>query len=291
MDTGAKVSLLNVDTYRQYFSSLPRQHSSTALSGYGHAKIDVLGTLELSVRYGTRHVPTFTFYITRTGANLMGLDLFTSLGFSLTDYSGTEILQVSTPWQQQWPALFDGLGILFAFIHQPKVDPTVTPVIQPLRRIPLALRDQVSTELQLLLDAGIIEPINASPWISNLVIAKKKSGGIRVCVDLRAVNKAIIPDKYPLPTAEELTIQFYGSTVFSKLDLRQGYLQVPLSPTSRDLTAFVTHTGVFRYTRMPFGLSSAPSCFQKIMSSIFAGIPGVSLYLDDIVVHGPEQRS
>ena len=100
------------------------------------------------------------------------------------------------------------------------------------------------------------------------------------------MNKAVVPDKYPLPTAEELTSQFYGSKIFSKLDLRQGYLQVPLHPDSRNLTAFVTHAGVFRYTRVPFGLCSAPSCFQKIMSTIFAGIPGVVIFLDDIVVHG-----
>uniref|UniRef100_A0A674D150 ribonuclease H n=1 Tax=Salmo trutta TaxID=8032 RepID=A0A674D150_SALTR len=160
--------------------------------------------------------------------------------------------------------------------------------MQPLRRIPFALRDDVTKDLQAQLDAGIFEPVNAAPWISNLVIATKKSGGIRTCVDLRAVNKAVVPDKYPLPTAEELTAQFHGSTIFTKLDLRQGYLQVPLHAASRDLTTFVTHAGVFRYTRMPFGLNSAPSCFQKVMSTILAGIPGVAVYLDDIVVHGPD---
>lgn len=66
----------------------------------------------------------------------------------------------------------------------------------------------------------------------------------------------------------------YGS-VFSKLDLRQDYLQVPLHPDSHNMTAFVTHMGVFWYTRMPFGLSSAPSCFQEILATIFAAIPGI----------------
>ncbi len=106
-------------------------------------------------------------------------------------------------------------------------------------------------------------------------------------MDLRSVNKAVIPDRYPLSSIEELTTHFHGSTIFSKLDLRQGYLQVPLHPDSRNLTAFVTHTGVFRYTRMPFGLSSAPSCFQKIMSTILAGVPGTAIYLDDVIVHAP----
>lgn len=157
--------------------------------------------------------------------------------------------------------------------------------MQLLHHFPQALRNDISSELQRMLDDGIIEQVNTSPWISNLVVAKK-NGGLRICVDLRAVNKAIIPDRYPLPTTEELTTQFHGSTIFSKLDLRQGYLQVPLHPESRNLTAFITHKGVFHYKRMAFGLSLAPSCFQKIMGSIFAGIPGAPVYLDDIVVHG-----
>lgn len=118
------------------------------------------------------------------------------------------------------------------------------------------------------------------------MLSRKRTGGLRPCVDLVQVNEAVIPDKYPLPPVEELSAKFYGSTVFTKLDLRQGYLQVPLHPDSRNLNAFVSHMGVFRYTRMSFGLSSAPSCSQKIMDTIFAAVPGVVIYLDSIVVHG-----
>ncbi len=254
MDTGAAASLLNASTYHKLFSHLPLQQPCTSLCGYDSSKITMLGVLHVPVRYGSKHLPSFPFYITERGANLLGLDLFTCLGFTLWDDKGSDIHHVTTTWQQRWPALFDGLGCLTAFTHRPLVDPEVSPVIQPLRRIPLALRDEVTAELQMMLAMGVIEPVNAAPWISNLVIARKKSGGIRVCVDLRSVNKAVIPDKYPLPTAEELTTHFYGSTVFTKLDLRQGYLQVPLHPSSRNLTAFV-----HRDRRPDLTVSGAPS--------------------------------
>ena len=104
------------------------------------------------------------------------------------------------------------------FVHQPTVDLSVRPVIQPLLRIPLALCDAVEAELHRLVEADVIEPVDASWWVSNLVIAKRKGGGLRICVNLTDVNKAIIPDKYPPPTAEELTRHFHGSTVFSKMD-------------------------------------------------------------------------
>ncbi|KAJ8365040.1 hypothetical protein SKAU_G00138710 [Synaphobranchus kaupii] len=286
---GAAVSFLNLGTYRKLSSHVPLQRPSTRLCGYGNSKIEIVGTLQMPVRYGTRYLPSFTFHVAQRGASLLGLDLFIGLGFSMRDNSGAAILHVSPTVRHEWPALFDGLGCLTTFTHRPLVNPAVAPVIQPLRHLPLSCRDGVAAELTSLLEKGIIEPINAAPWISNLVVAKKKTGGLRICVELRQVNKAVIPDKYPLPTAEELTTVFHGSTVFSKLDLPQGYLQVPLHPASRDLTAFVTHAGVFRYTRMPFGLSSAPSCFQKVMSTILAGVPGVAMYLDDIVVHGPDR--
>lgn len=153
------------------------------------------------------------------------------------------------------------------------------PIIQLLRRIPLALSEEVTAELGKLQAEGVIEPVN------DFTVAKKKSGGLRVCVDLQAVNKAVIHDRYSLPTIEKLTIHLHGSTIFSKLDLHQGYLQVPLHPDSRNLTAFIMHVGVFCYTRMPFGLSSTLNCFQKIMPTILAGIPGIAIYIDEIIVH------
>ena len=86
------------------------------------------------------------------------------------------------------------------------------------------LRIEVSEEISRMLSEGIIGHIDTSPWMLNVVIVRKKSGDIRLCLDLRQVNKAVIPDTYPIPSREELMSEFNGSTVFSKLDLSQGYL-------------------------------------------------------------------
>lgn len=181
MDTGAAASLLNSSTYYKFFSHLPLEHPATTLCGYDSSRIDILGVLHVPVHYGSKHLPSFPFYIARRGANLLGLDLFTGLGFTVRDDAGSGIHHITSTWQQKWPALFDGLGCLSAFTHRPLVNPDVSPVIQPLRRIPFAFRDEVTRELGTLLGMGIIEPVNTAPWISNLVIAKKKkkSVGIR----------------------------------------------------------------------------------------------------------------
>lgn len=198
------------------------------------------------------------------------------MGFTISAHTQVPVLRLTVQEvTQRWSSLFSRLGMIQGFAHEPTLDQTVTPVIQRCRRIPLALREEVSQEIHHLESEGIIEPIDSSPWISNIVVVRKKSGQIRLCVDLRSVNKAVVPDKYPLPTADELATQFHGSTVFSKLDLYQGYLQIPLTERSRNVTAFITHDGIYRFKRMPFGLSSAPSAFQKIMVAVLAGLKGV----------------
>ncbi|KAJ8332777.1 hypothetical protein SKAU_G00416730 [Synaphobranchus kaupii] len=194
-DTGATVSLLNLAIYMQFFSHEPLGPPTTTLGGYANSEIDIVGSFQLPVRYGEKTLPVFWFNIARHGTNL-GLDLFNGLGFTLLYTAGSEIHTVAIPWQQQWPAVFS--GCLDVFAHQPLLDPKVTPVIQPLRCSPLALHNDISSQLQSMLDDDIIEQVNASPWISNLVV-KKRSGWLRFCMDLRAVNKAIIPDKYPSP--------------------------------------------------------------------------------------------
>lgn len=87
-----------------------------------------------------------------------------------------------------------------------------------------------------------------------------------MCVDLRGPNKAVIVDSYHLPHMEGMMTLLQDATTFSTIDLESAYHQVPLHDDSRDLTAFITHKGLFRFKRVPYGLASAPSAFQKMMA-------------------------
>ena len=110
-----------------------------------------------------------------------------------------------------------------------------------------------------------------------------------MCVDLREPNKAIVVDSQPLPHMDELLATLAGSILFSTIDLESAYHQLPLHPDSRDLTAFITHEGLFRFCRVPYGLASAPAAFQKMMSVVLQGVPNVQNYLDDIICFGSAQ--
>ena len=290
IDLGAKVSILNEDLYNQHFRDIPLVPSTQVLTSYNGGSIPIIGVANLPVKYDDQSIQNFPFFIAKRGSSLMGIDLFNKLGFQISRNGATVNSVDLQSVEDQFPQLFTGFGKIVTFEHRPRVDPKIAPVSQNYRRLPLTVRTEVSKELRRLEDLDIIERIDSSPWISNLVVARRTNGDIRLCVDLRDVNKAIIPGKYPLPDLGELTSEFHGSTVFTKLDLRRSYLQVPLAEESKNLTAFITHEGAFRYKRMPYGISSAPSAFQRILASVLNDCEGTVHLIDDVAVHGPTQE-
>lgn len=138
---------------------------------------------------------------------------------------------------------------------------------------------------------GIIEKIDSSEWVSPIVVTKRKNNTIRMCVDLREPNKAVVQDSHPLPLIEDLLAELHGSVMFSSLDLKNAYYQVPLHEESRGLTSFITHEGLYHFCRVPYGLCSAPSAFQRMMTMILKGLDGVQCYLDDVIVHGVSEAN
>ena len=160
------------------------------------------------------------------------------------------------------------------------------PVKIPPRRIPANYRDEVQCQINTMLEQGIIEP-SSSPWMAPAVFVRKKNGEVRLCVDYRELNKRTVKDAYPLPRPDEVQDRLMGSTVFSTLDLRSGYWQLPVHANDQPKTAFCPGPGfgLFQFCRMPFGLSGAPSSFQRLMNTICSDLPFVTTYLDDLLVH------
>ena len=159
-------------------------------------------------------------------------------------------------------SVFSGVGKLKNFQVKIHIDPTVTPVIQPLKRLPYHTRAKVSEELDRLLKLNIIEPAEGhSRWINPVVVVPKSSGEIRLCLDMRRPNEAIIRERFPIPTLDEVIQGMHRAKVFSKLDLKEGYYQLELEEHSREITTFSTHKGLFRYKRLIFGMNTAFKVF------------------------------
>ncbi len=127
---------------------------------------------------------------------------------------------------------------------------------------------ELKTQIELFLETNRIVP-SSSPYGAPILFAKKKDGRLRMCIDYRQLNENTIKDAYPLPRIDDLMTRLNGAKIFSKLDLRDGYHQVEMDGADRFKTAFTTRYGTFEWCVMPFGLSNAPSTFQRIMNNVF----------------------
>ena len=138
-----------------------------------------------------------------------------------------------------------------------------------------------------MLTGGQIEPSD-SLWSSPVVLVTKKDGGTRFCIDYRRLNDATTKDAYPLPQIDDTLDMLAGKQWFSTLDLASGYWQVSLSQEVRVKTAFATHSGLFQFRVMPFGLCNAPATFERLMDRVLQGLrwSRCLVYLDDIISFG-----
>ena len=155
------------------------------------------------------------------------------------------------------------------------------------RRIAPHLYTEVKAHLDEMLKVGAISK-SYSPWASPVVLAKKKDGSLRFCLDLRKLNNRTVKDAYTLPRIEETLDSLAGARLFTALDLKAGYWQVELTERAKAYTAFtVGPLGFFECERMPFGLTNAPATFQRLMQSCLGDLhlQSVLIYLDDIIVY------
>lgn len=152
-------------------------------------------------------------------------------------------------------------------------------------RIPERLLDGLRKETDQMLAMGIIETSN-SEWCSPIVLVPKKDGSLRFCVDFRYLNSVSKFDSYPTPRIDDLIDSLGPAKWVTTLDLSKGYWQVPLSDSTRELTAFRTPWGLFQFSVMPFGLHGAAATFQRLMNQVLEGTQGyAAAYLDDVIVY------
>ena len=214
--------------------------------------------------------------------NLLGLPAITALNLAVRlDSAYTSLVQDS------FLSVFEGLDNL-GEPYTIKLQDSVTPyaLFTP-RTIPLPLLDKVEEELTKMESQGVISKVNQPTlWCAGMVAVPKKSGAIRICVDLKWLNQCVMREVQPLPEVDNTLAKLSGARFFSKLDANSGFWQIPLSQKSCLLTTFITPFGHFCFNKLPFGISSAPEHFQKRMSNILKGISGVVCQMDDVLVFG-----
>ena len=290
VDTGASTSVISKDLYLSKFSHLDLKKTNILLKSFMEEPVKVLGSIEVAVSYNGETVTLPLLVVEVSGPSLLGRDWLQHFRldwkqlFRLhhNELALDDILKCHK-------GVFNAeLGLLSGYEAKIYIEEKAQPRFCRARLVPLALKPLVAKELDRLVEQGILEPVEFADWAAPIVpVLKSDKGSVHICGDFEVtINQVTKVDAYPLPKVEELIATLSGGKVFSKLDLSQAYQQVPLAKESQNLAIINTHRGLFRYTRMPFGISSAPVIFQRIMESLLQGIPGVVVYLDDILVAG-----
>jgi len=157
------------------------------------------------------------------------------------------------------------------------------------------LSNQVKDILEKMLEEGVIRP-SSSAWGSPIHMVPKKSGSWRLVGDYRHLNRLTKRDNYPLPLLRSFSHELSNKKIFSNIDLRDAYFNIPVNEADIQKTALSTPFGLYEYVRMPFGLSGAAQSFQRFIDTVFRGIKNPSgkplaifTYLDDILVASEDE--
>ena len=286
IDSGAAVSTLAKDWVEPL--NMKVESCTKKLSAYDNIKINVLGKVIADVEYNGINVSHAFYVVDSKNSNLCGKDLMSKVGIYLAGVDKmTKVNKIDAA-----EGLLDKYKVDFSkpissVVAKIHVRCDVSPIFRKARTVPFYHKPMVEAALDKLVNDGIIEPVSHSEWAAPIVpVLKPDKVSIRICADFKELNKQIQCDQYPLPKIDELLSSVGKGKVFSKIDLQNAYLQIPVDEGSQECLVINTHKGMFKYKRLPFGLSSSPAIFQRFISQLLAGIEGVSVYLDDILVSG-----
>lgn len=282
IDSGSKRNLMDEDKWKWFKSQRivvvsQQKQSNNRFRAYGNRLLSNLGVFEAVIQIaGTENRATF-YVVKERGPLLIGRVTGYALGILKI---GSDVNAIGDSSNNE------ALGTIEGVIVEIPIKEHVKPVIQPYRRVPVALERIVDQKVAELLSQDIIEEVHQpSKWISPVVLAPQKND-YRFCVDMRRANQAIEREIHPLPTIDEFCIGLAGSKWFSKLDVKQAFHQISISERSREITTFMTRKGLFRYKRLMFGVTCAPELFQKIMEQILSKCSGCFNFIDDIIIYG-----
>lgn len=294
VDTGASVSLFSQSQWQELFPELVPRKTEVVLKTYTGEQMDLVGEVDVEVRYGKQQRRLPLVIATGSGPALLGRDWLRKIRLNWETIAPVSVNRTSTDTLEsvlkRYESVFtDKLGHIHPYEAKLHVKPEAPPKFHRPRPVPYAIKEAIGEELDRMEVEGIIEKVTHSDWAAPIVAVPKRDGKFRICGDYKVtINSALEVDQYPLPKPEDLFATLAGGQKFTTLDLSQAYLQLGLEEESRKYSTINTHKGLYQFTRLPFGVASSPSIFQKTMDTILEGIPKAMCYIDDILITGDD---
>ncbi|UYV70964.1 K02A2.6-like, partial [Cordylochernes scorpioides] len=292
LDTGAQVNILPLDTIKNWQNKPCIYPTGIAVYSYTGEKVPIRGKCKASCTSGKKSEILEFLVVDLPAPPILGLAACKKLELILKvesleqDHTRTKMDASPTKIIESYRDVFDEIGTLPGE-HSVILRENAHPRIQLARRIPFALKKPVEMELKSMEEQKIISKVDQpAEWAHPMVIIKKPNGKVRICMDPRELNPWIKMEYRQLPAPEGIIADITKSPIYTVLDAKSAFWQIKLDEKSSSLLTMATPYGYYRFHRLPFGICSAPEVFYKKMQSMFTGIEGVKVYMDDIIIYG-----
>ena len=266
LDTGACVSLVSKRTWKNILKAPPLESSQIRLKTYSGEPLTVLGQCMVNVDYANKAYRLPLVVVAGKGPSLFGRNWLRKIRLEWGVIQNIEQNPAEDLLDEYSELFSPGLGTVKGVTAHLELKEGAIPRFFKPRTVPYALRELIEQDLERLERSGVIRKVSYSDWAAPVVPVPKGDGGICLCGDYKVtMNPVLKVDQYPVPTAEDLFSTLAGGQSFTKLDLSHAYQQVLLDEESCKYVTINTHRGLYEYTRLPFGVASAPALFQQIM--------------------------
>ena len=287
MDTGARANVISMKQLSTVAPDAKLQRTNKRLVTFSKHHIIPQGMVSLTTQYKEVKSEAKFYVIAQDQVTILSGETCRALGLvqrlHKMDPGTSEMLKM-------FPQLERATGTLPG-TYTIKIDPTMKPVVHGPRRQPAALLPRIVQKLKDMEAEGHLKKVSEpTDWVNSMVISTR-GDKLRICLDPSDLNEAVKREHYPIPTVEEIVSKNPDGKVFSVLDAKSGFLQMELNYESSLLTTMNTPIGRFRWTRLPFGIKSAPEMYQRTMDEMLEGIEQAYAVMDDILIVGENVKN
>lgn len=292
LDSGSDWTIISEANYRKIRSPKLTPCEEQAISASGDP-VPLLGKFKCRIKlHGRENVGDC--YVAKSKLNVLGSDWMEALDLwsvpiaSVCNKIDSKSSSLPSEIKAKFPRLFEAkLGLCNKTKASLTLKPGSKPIFRKARPVPFAATAPIEAELKRLQLMNVISPIEYSDYAAPIVVVKKSDGRIRICADYSTgLNDSLEPNKYPLPTPEDINSKLAEFKYFSKIDLSDAFLQIELDDDAKKLMAINTHCGMFQVNRLQPGIKTAPGFFQQLVETMMCGAPGTFPYIDDFIIGG-----
>ncbi|XP_065214049.1 uncharacterized protein LOC135841149 [Planococcus citri] len=270
LDCGAENNVLPYKIFKKLgIDESKIKSSSVRAVAYGNTEINMVGKIKLKSKVKNQ-IHNIKYLIVDVDDDpLLGLSTCEELKLikRINKVSKADLLK-------EYADVFRGIG-KFKEKYTLKLKKNAVPTICKLKRVPESIRKELKKTLDRYEKANIISRVNKpTEWVSNMAVAEKKSGKLRLCLFPLELNEALIQDVHPIPTSKEIIPELANKKVFTVADVSEAFFHTELDEESSELTTFITPFGKYKYNYLPQGLNISAEVHQRNIEKVFEGSHG-----------------